>query len=82
MTGETATTVPSTANQWPTQPLPHPFTYENGMRPCNAPLYDDALDHPVAYCKAPVSPWKRWRRPAGTHRGDHRITWPNTTSHS
>lgn len=70
-------TTTGSAPAWPSEPLPHPFTYENGMHPCNAPLVDSLSGRLSGYCEVPVARRDRWRRPAGTHRGDHRITWPN-----
>lgn len=60
---------------WPTEPLPHIFVTENGLKACNEPYYDLHTGQLGGYCRVPVAHWDRWRRPAGTHKGDHQITW-------
>lgn len=68
------------AAAWPDGPLPHPFSYEGGKHPCNEALIDTLSGRTVGYCLVPVAHFDRWRRPAGTHRGEHMITWANTTT--
>jgi hypothetical protein len=56
--------------------LPDPVRYENGARPCNAPLYSEKdwgnRDlYVVAYCQRPISRGKT------KHKGKHRVEWTN-----